>query len=73
MCSEYGIEFEEDMYDPGVWQLLKNSIPGNKTLIEVDLSPGVNYRFKMFARNRVGWSVNATNPTTRVKTPDAGK
>jgi len=70
---DYRIEFEEDVYSPGVWKTLKNYIAGFERVIQVGVSPGVNYRFRIFARNSVGWSENATTTETRYKTPDSGK
>ncbi|XP_076819011.1 neuronal cell adhesion molecule-like isoform X3 [Clavelina lepadiformis] len=66
--TEYKIEFEEDNFEPGTWQVLRDSIdPSLRSTSEV-LSLYVNYKFRLLARNSVGWS-DPSAETRRYSTP----
>ena len=67
----YRIEFEENTYKPGVWNKLKD-IDGNVTNTTEFLWPGVNYKFRIKAKNRNGWSKNSSEETQRFSSKGEG-
>ncbi|CAH2316366.1 neural cell adhesion molecule L1 isoform X1 [Pelobates cultripes] len=67
--EEFIIEFEEDRYGPGVWHELTR-VNGDQISANLDLSPYVNYQFRVRAVNEVGPS-NGSKPSDRFQTEPA--
>ncbi|XP_018087317.1 L1 cell adhesion molecule S homeolog isoform X3 [Xenopus laevis] len=65
--EEFIIEFEEDSFEPGVWHELTR-VDGDMVTTDLNLSPYVNYQFRVIAVNEVGPS-NGSNPSDRYRTP----
>ncbi|KAG8447893.1 hypothetical protein GDO86_015127 [Hymenochirus boettgeri] len=65
--EEYIIEFEEDSFEPGVWHELTR-VNGDEMSADLDLSPYVNYQFRIIAVNEVGPSIGSKQ-SDRYKTP----
>ncbi|KAE8583409.1 hypothetical protein XENTR_v10020505 [Xenopus tropicalis] len=65
--EEFIIEYEEDSFEPGVWHELTR-VDGDMFNVDLDLSPYVNYQFRVIAVNEVGPS-NGSNPSDRYETP----
>ncbi|XP_072287872.1 neural cell adhesion molecule L1 isoform X2 [Pyxicephalus adspersus] len=63
------IEFEEDNFEPGIWHELKR-VDGTENMAHLDLSPYVNYQFRVIALNELGPS-NGSKPSDRFRTPEA--
>uniref|UniRef100_A0A8C5QWL9 Neural cell adhesion molecule L1 n=1 Tax=Leptobrachium leishanense TaxID=445787 RepID=A0A8C5QWL9_9ANUR len=67
--EEFVIEFEEDRFEPGVWHELKR-VDGDEISTSLDLSPHVNYQFRVKAVNEIGPS-NGSKASDRFQTPPA--
>ncbi|XP_077334979.1 neural cell adhesion molecule L1 isoform X4 [Lithobates pipiens] len=67
--DEFIIEFEEDNFEPGIWHELKR-VGGTENSAYLDLSPYVNYQFRVIAVNELGPS-NGSKPSDRIRTPEA--
>ncbi|KAM4794862.1 neurofascin isoform 2-T2 [Rhinophrynus dorsalis] len=50
------VQFEEDRYQPGTWHNIA-SVPGNVNSVLLNLSPYVNYQFRVLALNDLGSSM----------------
>ncbi|XP_018104739.1 neurofascin isoform X19 [Xenopus laevis] len=50
------VQFEEDRHQPGAWHNLA-SVPGNVNTVLLQLSPYVNYQFRVLALNELGSSM----------------
>lgn len=53
--GKFVIEYEEDQFQPGVWRHLAD-VEGIETTAELQLSPFVNYIFRVVAVNEIGRS-----------------
>uniref|UniRef100_A0A8C6SL96 Neural cell adhesion molecule L1 n=1 Tax=Neogobius melanostomus TaxID=47308 RepID=A0A8C6SL96_9GOBI len=53
--TEFLVQFEEDQWEPGVWRDL-SSYPGDHNSVILQLSPFINYHFRVIAINGVGRS-----------------
>ncbi|KAF2987859.1 hypothetical protein EK904_011981 [Melospiza melodia maxima] len=67
--NESIIEFEENHWEPEMWQELIR-VPGNDTTALLPLSPYVNYQFRVVSVNAVGRS-QPSKPSLRYATPPA--
>ncbi|CAN8186268.1 unnamed protein product [Coccothraustes coccothraustes] len=67
--NESIIEFEENHWEPEMWQELTR-VPGNDTTALLSLSPYVNYQFRVVSVNAVGRS-QPSRPSLRYATPPA--
>ncbi|NWR19855.1 NCHL1 protein, partial [Emberiza fucata] len=67
--NESIIEFEENHWEPEMWQELIR-VPGNDTTALLPLSPYVNYQFRVVSVNAVGRS-QPSKPSLRYSTPPA--
>ncbi|XP_059185771.1 neurofascin homolog (chicken) a isoform X3 [Centropristis striata] len=67
--TEFLVQFEEDHWEPGRWQDL-SSYPGDLNSVILQLSPFVNYQFRVIAVNSVGQS-QPSRPSPRYKTSGA--
>ncbi|XP_069604531.1 neural cell adhesion molecule L1 isoform X1 [Ranitomeya imitator] len=67
--DEFIIEFEEDNFEPGIWHELTR-VDGDENRARLNLSPYVNYQFRVIAVNELGPS-NGSTSSDRVKTPEA--
>uniref|UniRef100_A0A8C9VYL5 Neurofascin n=1 Tax=Scleropages formosus TaxID=113540 RepID=A0A8C9VYL5_SCLFO len=69
--KEYLVQYEEDYWEPGRWKNL-SSYPGNLNSVILPLSPFINYQFRVYAINAIGWS-KPSRPSQRYQTsaPDA--
>uniref|UniRef100_A0A8D2MN01 Neural cell adhesion molecule L1-like protein n=1 Tax=Zonotrichia albicollis TaxID=44394 RepID=A0A8D2MN01_ZONAL len=63
------IEFEENHWEPEMWQELIR-VPGNDSTALLPLSPYVNYQFRVVSVNAVGRS-QPSKPSLRYATPPA--
>ncbi|XP_036388903.1 neurofascin-like [Megalops cyprinoides] len=66
---EYLVQFEEDRWAGGRWQNL-SSYPGNLNSVILQLSPFINYQFRVIGINAIGWS-RPSLPSQRYKTSGA--
>ncbi|XP_072521577.1 neurofascin homolog (chicken) a isoform X11 [Salminus brasiliensis] len=64
--TEFLVQFEEDRWKPGEWQNL-SSYAGNQNSVNLQLSPFVNYQFRVIATNNVGQS-RPSRPSARYQT-----
>uniref|UniRef100_F6SRB0 Neurofascin n=1 Tax=Monodelphis domestica TaxID=13616 RepID=F6SRB0_MONDO len=67
--TEYIIQFEEDQFQPGVWHS-HSKHPGSVNSAVLQLSPYVNYQFRVIAVNDVG-SSHPSLPSERYRTSGA--
>ncbi|XP_069785306.1 neural cell adhesion molecule L1-like isoform X2 [Narcine bancroftii] len=67
--EEFIIEFEENVFEPDTWRKLK-SVGGDRREAVLELSPYVNYSFRVVSVNRFGNS-NPSEETERYLTPSA--
>lgn len=68
---EFLVQFEEDRWEPGKWQNL-SIFDGNLNSVNLQLSPFVNYQFRVIAINAVGQS-QPSLPSARYQTSGACK
>ncbi|TKS71165.1 Neurofascin Precursor [Collichthys lucidus] len=67
--TQFLVQFEENRYEPGRWQDL-STYPGDLNSVVLQLSPFVNYQFRVIAINSVGQS-QPSLPSLRYKTSGA--
>lgn len=67
--SDYVVQFEEDQFQPGVWHD-HSKFPGSVNSAVLQLSPYVNYQFRVIAINEVG-SSHPSLPSERYRTSGA--
>ncbi|XP_058230145.1 neurofascin homolog (chicken) a isoform X14 [Hemibagrus wyckioides] len=67
--TQFIVQYEEDRWKPGEWQNL-SSYAGDQNSVKLDLSPFVNYQFRVIAINSVGQS-QPSRPSARYKTSGA--
>ncbi|XP_012934059.1 neurofascin isoform X12 [Heterocephalus glaber] len=67
--TEYVVQFEEDQFQPGVWHD-HSKFPGSVNSAVLQLSPYVNYQFRVIAINEVG-SSHPSLPSERYRTSGA--
>uniref|UniRef100_A0A671NNW4 Neurofascin-like n=1 Tax=Sinocyclocheilus anshuiensis TaxID=1608454 RepID=A0A671NNW4_9TELE len=69
--THFLVQFEEDRWEPGKWQNL-SIFDGNLNSVNLQLSPFVNYQFRVIAINAVGQS-QPSLPSARYQTSGARK
>ncbi|XP_072257601.1 neuronal cell adhesion molecule isoform X17 [Pyxicephalus adspersus] len=67
--TEFIIEYEDGMREPGTWQL-QTKVSGTQTTASLKLSPYVNYSFRVIAVNEIGRS-DPSVPSERYMTKAA--
>ncbi|XP_008821556.1 neurofascin isoform X3 [Nannospalax galili] len=67
--TDYVIQFEEDQFQPGIWHD-HSKFPGSVNSAVLQLSPYVNYQFRVIAVNEVG-SSHPSLPSERYRTSGA--
>ncbi|XP_066117697.1 neurofascin isoform X13 [Saccopteryx bilineata] len=67
--TEYVVQFEEDQFQPGIWHD-HSKFPGGVNSGVLQLSPYVNYQFRVIAVNEVG-SSHPSLPSERYRTSGA--
>ncbi|XP_016097156.1 neurofascin isoform X3 [Sinocyclocheilus grahami] len=67
--THFLVQFEEDRWEPGKWQNL-SIFDGNLNSVNLQLSPFVNYQFRVIAINAVGQS-QPSLPSARYQTSGA--
>ncbi|XP_047675607.1 neuronal cell adhesion molecule a isoform X9 [Tachysurus fulvidraco] len=67
--EKFHIQYEDVLHDKGKWHNL-TEVPGTKTTAHLKLSPYVHYRFRVIARNEVGFS-HPSQPSHVYKTSPA--
>ncbi|MBN3281366.1 NFASC protein, partial [Polyodon spathula] len=67
--TEFLVQYEEDRWERGKWHNL-SSYPGNLNSVILQLSPYVNYQFRVLAINEIGAS-NPSQPSERYQTSGA--
>lgn len=55
LCTEYIIEYEDALHNPGIWNY-QMEVTGAQTTALLKLSPYVNYLFRVVAVNEIGRS-----------------
>lgn len=55
VTADFLVQFEEDRWEPGRWQN-QSLFDGNLNSVNLQLSPFVNYQFRVIAINAVGQS-----------------
>ncbi|XP_025894725.1 neuronal cell adhesion molecule isoform X15 [Nothoprocta perdicaria] len=53
--TNFVIEYEDGLHEPGVWHY-QTEVPGSQTMVQLKLSPYVNYSFRVIAVNEIGRS-----------------
>uniref|UniRef100_A0A8C5B9H5 Neurofascin homolog (chicken) a n=1 Tax=Gadus morhua TaxID=8049 RepID=A0A8C5B9H5_GADMO len=71
VITQFLVQYEEDRWEPGSWQNL-TSYPGDLNSVILQLSPFINYQFRVIAINSVGQSA-PSHPSPRYKTSGALK
>lgn len=71
LTTDFLVQFEEDKWEPGKWQNL-SIYDGNLNSVNLQLSPFVNYQFRVIAINAVGQS-QPSHPSARYQTSGARK
>ncbi|XP_067832236.1 neural cell adhesion molecule L1.2 isoform X2 [Heptranchias perlo] len=67
--EEFIIKFEEDIFEPGTWHVMKH-LDGDQQETVLELSPYVNYSFRVISVNRLG-SSDPSEGTDRYMAPSA--
>ncbi|XP_058263912.1 neuronal cell adhesion molecule a isoform X10 [Hemibagrus wyckioides] len=67
--KKFHIQYEDILHDSGKWHNL-TEVPGTKTTAHLKLSPYVHYKFRVIARNEVGFS-QPSQPSILYKTSPA--
>ncbi|XP_051865112.1 neural cell adhesion molecule L1-like isoform X2 [Pristis pectinata] len=67
--EEFIVEFEENNFEPGTWHKLRQ-VDGDQLAAVLELSPHVNYSFRVISANRFGRS-DPSEATDRYMTPSA--
>ncbi|XP_046730796.1 neurofascin homolog (chicken) a isoform X19 [Silurus meridionalis] len=67
--TQYLVQYEENRWKPGEWQNL-SSYSGDQNSVNLNLSPFVNYQFRVIAINSVGQS-RPSRPSARYQTSGA--
>ncbi|XP_053330207.1 neural cell adhesion molecule L1 isoform X2 [Spea bombifrons] len=67
--EEFIIEFEDKNFESGVWHELMR-VDSDQTSAQLELSPYVNYHFRVRAVNEIGPS-NGSSPSEQYETPPA--
>ncbi|KAM6219577.1 neurofascin isoform 8-T8 [Rhynchocyon petersi] len=67
--TDFVVQFEEDQFQPGVWHD-HSKFPGSVNSAVLQLSPYVNYQFRVIAVNEVG-SSHPSLPSERYRTSGA--
>nr|XP_019566981.1 PREDICTED: neurofascin isoform X15 [Rhinolophus sinicus] len=67
--TDYVVQFEEDQFQPGIWHD-HSKFPGSVNSAVLQLSPYVNYQFRVIAVNEVG-SSHPSLPSERYRTSGA--
>ncbi|TST85784.1 Neurofascin [Bagarius yarrelli] len=67
--TQFLVQYEEDRWKPGEWQNL-SSYSGDQNSVKLELSPFVNYQFRVIAINSVGQS-RPSRPSARYQTSGA--
>ncbi|MCJ8744354.1 hypothetical protein PDJAM_G00117640 [Pangasius djambal] len=67
--TQFLVQYEEDRWRPGEWQNL-SSYAGDQNSVSLNLSPFVNYQFRVIAINSVGQS-RPSRPSARYQTSGA--
>lgn len=55
LSSEFIIEYEDAMHEPGVWHV-HSKVSGTQATATLPISPYVNYSFRVVAVNEIGRS-----------------
>ncbi|XP_060766011.1 neurofascin homolog (chicken) a isoform X15 [Neoarius graeffei] len=67
--TQFLVQYEEDRWRPGEWQNM-SSYAGDQNSVNLNLSPFVNYQFRVIAINNVGQS-RPSQPSSRYQTSGA--